>query len=183
MVFGKSEKHRSSIALGLLVLFGIAYLSSERLARRKQNTAEPPALPSKTAQASSGTLIGESILKDYAKTGSEPKNDLTWMHRAIGNFSLLVKGENPLPLGSNEEIAAALRGKNRAQLRFLPDDSPVFNPSGQIIDRWGSPLFFHATSRDRLDIRSAGPDREMWTADDLHRKHDGTTLAGAALPP
>jgi hypothetical protein len=131
----------------------------------------------------SAPFIGESILKDYAKPGSDPKNDLTWMHRALGNFSLLVKGDNPLPLGSNEEIAAALRGRNRAQLRFLPDDHPAFNASGQIIDRWNTPLFFHATSRDRMDIRSAGPDREMWTADDLHRKHDGTTLSGAALPP
>ncbi|MCX8499796.1 MAG: hypothetical protein ORN25_10545, partial [Caulobacteraceae bacterium] len=45
-----------------------------------------------------------------------------------------------------EEIAAALRGKNRGQLRALPDDSRAFNAHGQLVDRWGSPLFFHAQS-------------------------------------
>jgi hypothetical protein len=36
--------------------------------------------------------------------------------------------------------------------------------------------------RDRIDIRSAGPDREMWTADDLHRRHEGEFFRGEMLP-
>ena len=103
------------------------------------------------------------------------------MARTLENFSLLVKGDNPLPLGANEEIAVALRGKNRARLRSLPDSHRAFNATGQLVDRWGTPLYFHAQSRDRLEIRSAGPDQKMWTADDLHRKHDGRFLRGEAL--
>lgn len=99
----------------------------------------------------------------------------------LGNFALLVKGADPLPLGANEEIAAALRGKNKAALRALSDGHPVFNAQGQLVDRWRTPLYFHASSRDRLDIRSAGPDRVMWTGDDFHRKHDGRYLRGEAL--
>ena len=126
-------------------------------------------------------LIGTEILKHYADPAAKPEEDLTWMSRALENFSLLVKGEDPLPLGANEDIADALRGKNKARIRFLPDDSPVFDKLGRIIDRWGTPLYFHAESREHLDIRSAGPDKQMWTADDLHRRHDGSFLRGDAL--
>ncbi|MBX7209476.1 MAG: hypothetical protein K1X78_14260 [Verrucomicrobiaceae bacterium] len=126
-------------------------------------------------------LIGPTILKQYADPASTPEDDLTLMSRALGNFSLLVKGDDPLPLGANEDIAEVLRGKNKAHLRFLPDDSPVFDKLGRIIDRWGTPLYFHAESRDHLDIRSAGPDKQMWTADDLHRRYDGSLLHGDAL--
>lgn len=105
------------------------------------------------------------------------------MHRALENFCLLVKGADPLPLGSNEEISAALRGKNKARMVFLPDGHPAFDAQGRLMDRWGTPLFFHASSRDRLDIRSAGPDHQMWTADDIHQRKDGSTFTGADLPP
>lgn len=126
-------------------------------------------------------FIGTSILKHYADPAAKPEDDLSAMLHALDNFSLLVKGPDPLPLGANEDIADALRGKNKAHLRFLPDDSPVFDQQGRIIDRWGTPLYFHAESHARLDIRSAGPDKQMWTADDLHRRHDGSFLRGDAL--
>lgn len=126
-------------------------------------------------------LIGTEILSHYADPAAKPEEDLTWMSRALDNLSLLVKSDDPLPLGANEDIADALRGKNKARLRFLPNDSPAFDKQGRIIDRWGTPLYFHAESRDHLDIRSAGPDRQMWTADDLHRRHDGSFLRGDDL--
>ena len=132
--------------------------------------AEPPPAP-----------FAERILADYANPARPPEDDLRDIARTLENFALLVKGDNPLPLGANEEVAAALRGKNRVRLRALPDDSRAFNAQSQIVDRWASPLYFHAESRDRIDIRSAGPDRVMWTADDLHRKHDGRFLHGEAL--
>lgn len=125
--------------------------------------------------------FAERILDRYADRSRPPEEDLHDIARTLDNFSLLVKGDNPLPLGANEEIAAALRGKNKAALRALPDDHRAFNARGQLVDRWATPLHFHAQSRDRLEIRSAGPDRKMWTADDLHRKHDGRFLRGEAL--
>jgi hypothetical protein len=41
------------------------------------------------------------------------------------------------------------------------------NSNGELMDRWGTPIFFHALSKDQMEIRSAGPDRVMWTADDV----------------
>lgn len=124
---------------------------------------------------------GSLILKNYASPSQTPQQDLADMSHVLGNFALLVKGDQPIPLGANEEIAAALRGKNRTQLRFVPDDAPCFNAKGQIVDRWQMPLFFHAEARDKIDIRSAGPDKQMWTADDIHRRYDGQFVRGAAL--
>jgi hypothetical protein len=78
-----------------------------------------------------------------------------------------VLGENPV--GTNEEITRALIGDNARQIRLeLPDGSSV-NAAGRLVDRWGTPYFFHQISRERMEIRSAGPDREMWTADDVQR--------------
>ena len=141
--------------------------------------------PAKAAAGPGGgsAMPGVALLKAYAAPESDAPADLRLMHRALENFSLLVKGDDPLPLGSNDEIAAALRGKNKARLVFLPEDHPAFDAQGRLVDRWGTALFFHANSRDRVDIRSAGPDREMWTADDVHQRKDGTTFTGADLPP
>ena len=126
-------------------------------------------------------LVGESILQGYAAADTTVRQDLTLVSHVLDNFALLVKGDDPLPLGANEEIAAALRGRNRMQLHFVPDTSPLFNAKGQIVDRWGTPLYFHAISRDRVDIRSAGPDKIMWTTDDVQREKDGSFLSTEGL--
>jgi hypothetical protein len=40
------------------------------------------------------------------------------------------------------------------------------NAAGELTDRWGTPFFFHQVSKAQMEVRSAGPDRRMWTADD-----------------
>lgn len=128
-------------------------------------------------------LPGEMILQSYASSGSRPQDDLHAVAHAIENLALLVKGNDPFRLGANEEFADALKGRNKAQIRFLRDDHPAFNEKGQLVDRWRTPLYIHAASRDRLEIRSAGPDRKMWTEDDLQRQPDGQFLKGDKLNP
>ncbi len=126
-------------------------------------------------------LPGEMLLRDYADPSTRPEDDLHAVSYAVSNLALLIKGPDPFRIGANEELANALRGKNRAQMRFLPDDHRAFNAKGQIVDRWQTPLYFHAKAADRLEVRSAGPDRKMWTADDLHRSSDGSFLTGEDL--
>jgi len=36
-----------------------------------------------------------------------------------------------------------------------------------LVDAWGTPFFFHQLSGHEMEIHSAGPDKIMWTADDL----------------
>jgi hypothetical protein len=70
------------------------------------------------------------------------------------------------PVGENSEITAALRGRNRLGFAFIPVDCPAINAKGELCDRWGSPYFFHQLSGEKMEIRSAGPDRRLWTGDD-----------------
>ena len=107
-----------------------------------------------------------AALARYATPGTDPRDDLRAVASVLDTFRFLAKGD-ALPLGSNEKISAALRGETRAKLALLPRDHPAFDKSGRLVDRWGTPLFFHAQSAKEIEIRSAGPDREMGTADDI----------------
>ncbi len=71
------------------------------------------------------------------------------------------------PVGSNADITAALTGKNKLRLAFLPPNHPAINRAGELCDRWGTPFFFHAESAAKMEIRSAGPDKKMWNDDDV----------------
>ncbi len=71
------------------------------------------------------------------------------------------------PVGSNEEITRALNGDNPKQVKFLKPDGNRVNEQGELVDPWGTPYFFHQLSGKEMEIRSAGPDRKMWTEDDL----------------
>jgi hypothetical protein len=94
-----------------------------------------------------------------------PVTALENMRTVIRQYSLRFDGN---PVGDNSEITAALNGKNPKQVVFLnPDDGVRINGKGQLIDNWDTPYFFHQLSRTEMEIQSAGPDRRMWTADDL----------------
>ena len=138
-------------------------------------SAAPPGQPT--------PLLGETILRDYAKPSLPPENDLKLLSHLMDNFNLLVKSAADMPMSANEDWAAAFRGSNPAHERFLPDQHAALNAQGQLVDRWGTPLFFHALGDRRFELRSAGPDKKMWTADDIHRNADGSFRHGADLNP
>lgn len=128
-------------------------------------------------------LLGETILRDYANTNLPPANDLTLMSRLMENSLLLLKSAGNRPLSANEDWAELLRGQNGARERFLPDHHPALSRDGKLVDRWGTPLFFHALGGGRFELRSGGPDKQLWTADDLHRNADGAFRRGTNLNP
>ena len=125
---------------------------------------------------------GDEILKNYASPSTRSEDDLQAMAHVFSNLQLLVKGDAPFRMGANEEFAAALMGQNAAKEVFLKVPHACLNEKGQLVDRWGTPLFFHVRDRSRIDIRSAGPDGKMWSADDLQRQHEGEFFRGAGLP-
>jgi hypothetical protein len=135
-------------------------------------TAESPAPPSPPAAVASA-VISPSLPSDArVLPGSVTEipagdvditQDLSAVDAAIRNFRDVL-GENPI--GSNAEITAALLGNNLKQIKLeVPTGSHV-NGEGQMCDRWGTPYFFHQVSATEMEIRSAGPDRKMWTGDD-----------------
>lgn len=74
-------------------------------------------------------------------------------------------GENPVGV-ENFEFTEQLLGKNPKQVVFIATDSPALR-GNELVDRWGTPYFFHPMSEEDMDLRSAGPDRLFWTQDDI----------------
>lgn len=65
----------------------------------------------------------------------------------------------------NSEFTAALTGDNPVRMPFVPKNhSAIVN--GELVDRWGTPYQFHQLSLDRIEVRSAGPDQQLYTDDD-----------------
>lgn len=94
---------------------------------------------------------------------NEAAADVQRLTRLLRDYRTIA-GDNPI--GSNAEIVQALSGDNPKQAKILPGDLPL-NSSGELVDRWGTPYFFHQLSRTSMEIRSAGSDRRMWTSDDV----------------
>ncbi len=71
------------------------------------------------------------------------------------------------PVGTNAEITKAILGDNIKQTKHEIPEGTRLNANGELCDPWGSPYFFHQQSATKMEIRSAGPDHKMWTADDV----------------
>jgi hypothetical protein len=85
--------------------------------------------------------------------------------RAIRQYGEMFGGN---PVGTNPEITAALNGQNPRGISFIkPEAGMRINENGELVDAWGTPFFFHQLSGTDTEIHSAGPDKIMWTADDL----------------
>jgi hypothetical protein len=82
------------------------------------------------------------------------------------NYLATVKPATRGPLGFNEDLARALMDRDSLGENALPPDHPALR-DGQLIDRWGRPWLVHPLASDLLQLRSAGPDGQLFTADDL----------------
>ena len=111
-----------------------------------------------------------TLLSDLAKDLNSPATDIRADLRLVSGIietfrtNFLQSGN---PVGTNAEITGALTGKNKFNVAFLPPKHPAINRAGELCDRWGTPFFFHAESATKMEIRSAGPDKKMWTDDDV----------------
>lgn len=77
-------------------------------------------------------------------------------------------GENPV--GTNAEIMKSITGANQKGAKLGPPEGMSLNNYGELVDPWGTAFFFHQLSGTQMEIRSAGPDRKMWTGDDVISK-------------
>jgi hypothetical protein len=175
----------------ILLLFPVLLVLVFVLGRMKWKFSQPTSQPASAEPVATNALIvatpaatvghtnvllGETILRGYADTNLPPENDLTLLSRLMENSLLLLKSAANRPLSANEDWADLFRGKNGAREEFLPAQHVALNDQGQLIDRWRTPLFFHALGGGRYEIRSAGPDGKLWTEDDLQRNANGTFL-------
>ena len=127
-------------------------------------TAPPPAekiLPGATPTA----LPRAGQPNDPEITSMTPLTVLENARTAIHNYGQRFGGN---PVGSNAEITRALLGENPGQVNFISADNGLrVNGKNELIDAFGTPFFFHQMSGTEMEIHSAGPDKILWTDDDL----------------
>ena len=74
------------------------------------------------------------------------------------------------PVGTNADIMKAVMGENPKQARLGPPEGQTLSADGELLDQWGTPYFFHQLSGESMEVRSAGPDKTLWTSDDIVTK-------------
>jgi hypothetical protein len=73
-----------------------------------------------------------------------------------------------MPQGElNDEIVRRLQGENPKGVAVLPKQHANLNAEGELMDRWGTAYRFHPETAWLTTVRSAGPDKKMWTSDDI----------------
>ena len=171
------------IALAILLIILVVWL-------KPRPGAEPRPAPSTAISAtetpeSSEPFLGEVLMDNYADPSGTVQDDLRYVQRLLMSVRTLVKTQDPGRMAVNEDVVDVLTGRNDYKIVFLPPNHPSINPAKQLIDRWGTPLFFHLEAADRLDVRSAGPDKILFTNDDCHLHADGLFMENNRLtgPP
>ncbi len=124
--------------------------------------------PAIEPKVSSVVLFPES--KEAVKIGAEGytiQDDIHFIDQIILAYAVKLGSH---PSGDNIDILEKLRGKNEKNFAWFPKDHPSLTSEGALLDRWGTAYFFHSLSSKETEIRSAGPDRKLFTEDDVIRK-------------
>lgn len=151
----------------VLLIIGAVWFLKSRV-REKPVEVKPgiPSISQAPLQPVTPTA-GERLLEGYGDEGTPPIEDLRKIHRVLGGYFSVIKDSSRFPIGGNEDLAAALRGENQNKEVFVPAGHRLFAADGKIIDRWGTALIVHPEGWQRIELRSAGPDRKPYTEDDL----------------
>jgi hypothetical protein len=120
----------------------------------------PPPLPPRPAGAAPEVRELASRLN---APDSSIEEDLELLQEV---FRLHARVHGGPPEGLNSDIAAHLTGANPLNAILFPPDHPALR-DGELVDRWGSPFWFHPVSPALVEIRSAGPDKILFTEDDV----------------
>ena len=156
------------VALAALILLGCLLLRNKT--PQTENPVVRPAVPPasvETPVAVGGPALDPAVLElagrlNAAETSA--RDDLQVLDDILRLYRQVMGGN---PEGLNEDITAALTGSNAKHWVAFPPDHPALR-DGRLVDRWGSPFWFHPLSGDLMEIRSAGPDRDLFTTDDVN---------------
>ena len=160
---------KPAIAAGLVLLAVLVYFIAGRSttgppiegqSEVQQAQVQTPAQPPKP-------VLADTMLAAYGTDESTEKEDLHLLARFLDSVFLLVKSRDTADYATNEDLVLFLLGSNSHQSPFITESSSALNKDGQLIDRWGSPIIVHPVSQKLLELRTSGPDKTPYTADDL----------------
>jgi|GEM_PF-1187905 len=110
-----------------------------------------------------------------------PKNETTFddIQTVTTLLEEFRRAFGAMPTGElNDEIVRRLQGENPKGIAVLPKTHPNLSAEGELLDRFGTPYRFHPESAWHMTVRSAGPDKKMWTSDD-QISEDGLMAGGS----
>lgn len=142
--------------------------------------AQPPAPPTlsdagkpadlyHTAARAAAVPEIDSANLQRADSLNSPDHSVQEDLQIVASFvDLLVKAGVNASFGDNADITAALTGTQYQGQKghVFPRQHNAIR-GGQLVDRWGTPFWFHANGPGQLEIRSAGPDKNLFTPDDI----------------
>jgi hypothetical protein len=161
----KSAGAKTASAQDAAVARALAVADPRTTAIIASNFAAPPQTPYYAAAARQPSVKPAGLPKPLEFTTLEPVTVLQNMSRAVRQYGEMFGGN---PVGTNPEITSQLTGRNPKHINFISAEAGLrINGNGELVDPWGTPYFFHQISGHEMEIHSAGPDRIMWTADDM----------------
>jgi len=129
------------------------------------NSPAISSLPKPAPGPAPAPQAGELKPDETANTVVGPETALQNVRRAVHQYGEMFGGN---PVGTNPEITSQLSGDNPKHINFIsPQPGAHVDAGGDLVDEWGTPYFFHQLSGSEMEIHSAGPDKMMWTSDDL----------------
>ena len=129
--------------------------------------AEEVSISSTYAESSLRVITRSLFHEEYAAENRSIENDLEAVSLLLTECQLIIKNFDTFFLPDNEAITSFLRGANPERIAWISPDHSSVNREGELLDRNGLPILFHRESSSRIQIRSAGKDRVMWTSDDV----------------
>lgn len=130
--------------------------------RRSPEPGDPRLPPSAPAAA----MAMDPHLRELSHSLNSPSHDTPQDLEIVNELlGLYQRATGAHPSGDNADITAALVGSGPEGV-FLARSAPALR-DGQLMDRWGTPYWFHPVAANVTEIRSAGPDRQLFTGDDL----------------
>ncbi len=142
--------------------------TTSRAEQLRSRTASPDKnLDPRVARYTDGSvdLVDAIVLSGQLHQSSDPLHDLEVVAQLFVQYRLIYQTN---PVGTdNFEFTNALTGSNAKKVNFIDPDSPALSPTNELVDRWGSPFRFHPLSQTEIEVLSLGPDKTLWTEDDL----------------
>jgi hypothetical protein len=141
---------------------GASLVASANVGSNLPATMTPqPQTPPGSIAAKDGQGVSDAI----SPTQIRPETVLQNVGRMVHQYGEMFGGN---PVGTNPEITSQLSGDNPKHINFITTQAGMrINSDGELVDAWGTPYFFHQISGTEMEIHSAGPDKIMWTSDDL----------------
>lgn len=110
---------------------------------------------------------GSPLAAELNAPGGDALHDVRALNAMIRQYLRILHNRQGLPIGDDIDLGRVLTGHNPMHFVLIPPGHPALGADGHLRDRWGTHYFIHPLGYGSFEVRSAGPDRKLFTADDL----------------